>query len=327
MIGSGRASSAVTWVARVRAGVDGGNPAGVVAVAAVAIIPFLYPPVWSVADDTPVLREASMGLAALFEPHASYQILIERAFSLVEGPNPLLIGALASYAVTAAIALFLAWRVNPIVVPALVLAPAYSVYGTLTNAQWILAVYLVAMLVATPPTSTKGRVADAFGLLAAGLTGPFSVFFLPLYVIRARNPVWRWHLFFVGCAAAIQVMTMLSQVRLPAPAHDTLAVMLARDGLPVAIIAVAGLRYPRLALGALYVAVLIPFLGVNATYHMTGELLAGDGQRYFYLPWVVAIGLGLWALDHRRQGERPLRRGLEGDVALNGVLAVPAVAE
>lgn len=304
----------------------GGIPTAVLG--AVAVIALLYPPRWSPWDDAYVLQQAhESGLAVLVKPYASYLIVVQRAVSLVEGPNPVLIGTLACYAAAALVALFLAWRVHPAMVLALVLVPAWSVYNTLSDIQWILAVYLLGMLVASPPTSTKGRMADAFGLLATGLTGPFSVLFLPLYVIRARNPVWRWHLFFVACCASIQVMTMISEGRLLGPEHDMLAVMLARASLPVAIILLAGLRQPlpRVA-GALYVALVVPFLGIIATYETTAGLLAGDGVRYFYLGWVVAIGMVVLALrrhipvDHDDVGVQVAGRARLLPVDLEGLV-------
>lgn len=284
------------------------------AAATVGVVALIYPPRWSPGDDAFVLRQANeLGLAALFTP-LHYLVVVQRAASLLQGPDPVLIGTLACYAAVAVVAVFLAWRVHPAMVLALVLVPAWSVYNTLSDIQWILAVYLLGMLVASPPTSTKGRMADAFGLLACGLTGPFSVLFLPLYAIRARNPVWRWHLFFLGYAAVFQVATMLSVHRAPGPTHDTLAVMLARASLPVGIILLGGLRQPRIRVAAaLSVAVGMAFLGINATYHTTDELLAGAGIRYFYLPWVVAIGMAVLAILEaqarwRRSG-RPSSRG------------------
>ena len=174
------------------------------------IVALAYPPIWSAVDDTGILREANEhGLAALFWESSTYLQLIQRAVSLVEGPDPLMIGALGSYLAVAAVAFFLAWRVHPVAILALILAPAFSVYGTLSNIQWVLAVYMVGMLVATPPTSSLGRMGDAIGLFLCGLTGPFSVLLLPLYAVRAINPVWRWHLIVLASAAALQVAFLL----------------------------------------------------------------------------------------------------------------------
>jgi hypothetical protein len=265
---------------------------------AVGVIAVLYPPVWSTWDDVAILRQADeLGRAALFTQYAGYLIVVHRAISLIEGPNPLLIGALGSYLAAIFVAVFVAWRVHPAAVLALVLAPAYSVYGSLSNIQWILAVYLVAMLVATPPTTKRGRMGDALGLLACGLTGPFSMLLLPLYAVRAVNPVWRWHLFVVAIAAAIQLSTLTGSGRPPVFGHDVIAIMAVRDAVPVMLVLLAALWLPlSRVIGAMYVVILIPLLGIFATIHTTAELLEGAGQRYFYLPWVVGIGMVILTL-------------------------------
>jgi len=229
----------------------------------------------------------------------------QRAVSVVEGPSPLLVGALASYVAVALVAIFLARRVHPAAVLALLLAPAINVYGTLSNIQWVLAVYLVGMLVATPPTSGRGRLGDAIGIFVCGLTGPFSLLLLPLYAVRAINPVWRWHLVVLAIAAAIQIAALTTSFRAPGSDHDTVAIMGARVGLPIILIVIAGSRLRwTWSLGALYVAVLIPVLGINGTGIPTADLVGRMGERYFYLPWVVGIGMAILAaldiLEHAR---------------------------
>ncbi len=273
------------------------------------IVALAYPPIWSAVDDTGILREANEhGLAALFWESSTYLQLIQRAVSLIEGPDPLMIGALGSYLAVAAVAFFLAWRVHPVTILALILAPAFSVYGTLSNIQWVLAVYLVGMLVATPPTSSLGRMGDAIGLFLCGLTGPFSVVLLPLYAVRAINPVWRWHLIVLASAAALQVAFLLLTHRPPGPTQDILGAMVVRDGVPVVAIVLAGWWFSIWrTLGALYVAILIPLFGVLKTMHTTSELFAGEGQRYFYIPWVIAIAMVLIVLSSRLRDPWSLR--------------------
>lgn len=268
-----------------------------IALAAGAILAVTYGPAWSPIDDRQVLQTASeQDVASLFWPYSGYFIVVQRAVAMVELSNPVLIGAIGSYLALVGVALFVEWRIHPALIVALLLAPAFGVYGSLSNISWILAVYLVAMLVATPATSARGRLGDAAGLLACGLTGPFSLFFLPLYVVRARDPRWRMHLLAVAVASACQVVALAMSLALSLvgnrPAHDVLAVFAERAALPLALVAFCSLWLPaRRVAGALYVAALIPLLGIMTTFHTTAELMAGAGQRYFYLPWVVAIGM------------------------------------
>jgi hypothetical protein len=241
-------------------------------------------------------------------------IVVQRVVALVIGLNPFLLGAIATYLAAGVVAAFLAWRIHPLA-PLALFVPLDAVYGTLSNIQWVLAVYLLGMLVATPPTSTRSRLADAVGIVACGLTGPFAILLLPLYAVRALNPVWRWHLLFVAGAAAIQVVVMLSSHRINGPGgNDVLAVMAARIAIPLVVIALMALWLPkRWIAGALYVGLVIPVLGIVTTLHTTPELVAWAGSRYFYLTWVLAIGLGVLAASRLNdRAQRQLARAVEG---------------
>jgi len=283
---------------------------------ATAVVALAYPPIWSIADDTLVLRQAGeRGLAALVWAYSGYLIVAQRAVSLIQTPDPLLIGALGSYAAVFLVALFLAWRVHPAAAIALILAPGYGVYGTLSDIQWVLAVYLLGMLVATPPTSVRGLLGDVIGVFACGLTGPFSIFLLPLYGVRALNPIWHRHLLVLASTAAIQIVSLALTPRHHPPSHDFLLVLAVRDVVPVVLIMFVGWWFSiRRTLGALYVAIVIPTLGVLGTLHTSSELLAGNGQgyfygtRYFYLPWIVALAMVLILLASRLGAHSPLLR-------------------
>ncbi len=291
---------------------------GVLAVFVAVAAAVMHPPLWAVTDDANILGQAT-GPAALFQTYSGYLAVIQRAVSLIEGPDPLLIGALASYVAIGLVAWFLAVRVHPVAVVALVLAPATNVYGTLSDIQWICAVYLIGMLVATPPTSARGRMLDGVGIFLCGLTGPFAILLLPLYAVRAIKPVWRWHLLILGAAAVIQLVALSLTYRPPAPEHDIAAVMLARAALPLVLIALTGLWLPRRwAAGTLYVALAVTVLGIMGTLETTAGLLAGAGERYFYLPWVLAIGMAALAVlqVHDSDGvvlDRRARRAAEAD--------------
>ena len=74
--------------------------------------------------------------------------------------------------------------------PALALAYALvphtgEVLLNLTNIQWSLALVLVLLLIGEDARTGKQRLFDCMVLVLCGLTGPFLVFLLPLFAIRA----------------------------------------------------------------------------------------------------------------------------------------------
>lgn len=268
---------------------------GVVVAIALAL---LHPPIWSPFDDRQILGDVqTFGLSALWIDYAGYLIVVQRALAFIVARDPFLLGALATYLAAGAAAAFLAWRVHPLA-PLALFVPLDAVYGTLSNIQWVLAVYLLGMLVATPPTSPRSRLGDYFGVFLCGLTGPFAIVFLPLYIVRAINPAWRWHLLAIAAAAGFQILVMLNTPRVNGPGdNDIVAVLAARVAIPLAVIALAAIWLPkRWVAGALFVGVLIPVLGIVTTLHTTPELVAWAGSRYFYLTWALAIGLGVLAV-------------------------------
>jgi hypothetical protein len=213
-----------------------------------------------------------------------------------------------------------------------VMLPATGwLYWTLADVQWITGTYLVAMLVATPPTTARGRFGDAIGLLIAGLTGPLSILLLPLYIIRGwRETAWRWHIIWLGFATGVQALMLLVSFRAPAAGLDLgalaevlplRAVALPLAGmhaatlpaLPIALLLLFALaaalwRMPRHVLaGAAYMVILIPLAGLQATRYETASLVDPHrGEQYFYLCGVIFAGLILAALARGRRAALPI---------------------
>jgi hypothetical protein len=76
----------------------------------------------------------------------------------------------------------------------LALPNSLEVNAGITDSQWILALTVYLLLVASVPRTTAGRIFDLSLLLLCGLTGPFCLLLLPiaLYQLwRDRDP-WRW---------------------------------------------------------------------------------------------------------------------------------------
>jgi hypothetical protein len=66
-------------------------------------------------------------------------------------------------------------------------------YGV-TNSQWLVALSAFLLLVASPAKARGFRIVDLLFLALAGLTGPFSLFLLPIAIFlgwKRREP-WRW---------------------------------------------------------------------------------------------------------------------------------------
>jgi hypothetical protein len=66
-------------------------------------------------------------------------------------------------------------------------------YGV-TNSQWLVALSAFLLLVAAPAKTRGIRIAELFFLALAGLTGPFSLFLLPIAIFLAwkRRGPWNW---------------------------------------------------------------------------------------------------------------------------------------
>lgn len=84
------------------------------------------------------------------------------------------------------------------------------IYTTTINLHWFLAIYLGALLLATP-TVGGWRIVDRIGALAA-FSVPAVMFLAPLYLWRRRH-VDRWVLAVVLSGAAAQVASMLLSPR------------------------------------------------------------------------------------------------------------------
>ena len=306
------------------------------------------------------------GLRSLTIPYAGTLVLVQRMIVMVETAVPPamapVIGNAAAILMTALVAGFIAssrlsqfipspaWRAGAAL--AFVMLPATGwLYWTLADVQWITGTYLLAMLVATPPTSARGRFGDAIGVLLAGLTGPLSILLLPLYIVRAiRAPVWRWHVLWLGSAAALQSLALLTSYRAPGAGLDLAALpevfalravviplagvnVLAVAALPVGSILLlalaAAVRRLPLALvgGAAYVAVLIPLAGMQTTQFATASLMDPHrGEQYFYLGAVVLAGLTVAALARGYRSAVPIALVLSFSVIVGArVSAIPAV--
>ncbi|HTM13635.1 MAG TPA: hypothetical protein VL127_12000 [Bryobacteraceae bacterium] len=75
-----------------------------------------------------------------------------------------------------------------------VLPNCREISANITNSQWVMALCLFLVLVASTSRSVVGRTLDISILLLGGLTGPFCLFLLPIALFMAwrQHDRWRW---------------------------------------------------------------------------------------------------------------------------------------
>ena len=202
-----------------------------------------------------------------------------------------------------------------------------------TNVQWLASFFLLQQLVLTRPTSAWQRAGDFTLLIVVGLTGPFSLIYLPLFA-------WRWWrernfdnltvLLVLAACAGVQGW-LLARAGLEIEAHpqpwrlDMLfAVMGSRlaiwpvfgsgiaRALPVPALALLGLLllgafaawvlrpHPRRLLRAqiLVAVVLMTIACLRRMRPDTWETAnLENGDRYFYIARVLLAWLLIWECD------------------------------
>ncbi len=294
------------------------------------------------ADDAGFYQDArTYGPQTMAVTYDAYLASVQRAVALLETTVPPvwapLVGNLIALIITASVAGFLVsdrmsrfipdrrWRL--VLALVFVMLPAVSeVSGTVRDIGWVLAVYLLGLLVATPPRSAVGRLGDALGIFIAGLTGAAAILLWPLFAVRAwRDREWLWHFVCISGAATIQLVLLALIPRNPAALTDwslVPEVMLRRDlvqpltgvygpdlspmmvVLVVAALIAAVWRLPRAWVAAgLAIVVLVPLVSIRSTATPTATLLDArdlfSAGRYFYLTGIVIAGLIVVALARR----------------------------
>lgn len=195
-----------------------------------------------------------------------------------------------------------------------VLLPAsQEMLGTMTDVQWVLAVWMLAMLVATPSPTVAGRVADAGGLFITGLTGPAGLVLWPLFAWRAvRSARWRTPVIALTTANVLQVWALGAGGRVTPAGVDwgivpevlvtrlTMTITGVAGPHPgalltivvVAAVALAIRGLPRWWIPAIGLAIAFPLSGLVSTNTPTATLLeAPIAARYFYLTGAIAVAL------------------------------------
>jgi hypothetical protein len=93
-----------------------------------------------------------------------------------------------------------------------------EVFYNVTNLQWILATILIFLLLSSTPASSVSRAINVVLGFAIGLTGVFSILFLPFFLLswlRERNSYRRSLLIVVVTCACIQTATLATTGTVP----------------------------------------------------------------------------------------------------------------
>jgi hypothetical protein len=156
------------------------------------------PQFWAEDGEIFMKQDDSMGARAILEPYNGYLHVLPRLIAWIASHTadvawwPAIYNGFAFALNVALFARLASPRVVLSAKPWLMLA-FVLVVGTgevlinVTNLQWVVAFFLVLQLFTTPPTTTSQRVGDIAIIGAVGLSGPFPVLMLPLFVWRA----WR----------------------------------------------------------------------------------------------------------------------------------------
>lgn len=170
---------------------------------------FVSPVAW--AEDSEVFFPEAMrlGTASLIEPFNAYHVTLIRVLAWFASLFPISwtaeIYVYGSLVVWLGVAVLLwclrfdlpRWA-HATVVLSLVLVPhGGEIWMNLKNIQWVTAVLLVAIALAHPPRQKRARAFWLLVFVLAAMTGPFVVFFLPVFLMRcwrADDRPWRWTL-------------------------------------------------------------------------------------------------------------------------------------
>lgn len=244
---------------------------------------------------------------------------------------------------------------KPWLILAVVLLPdPREVFLNITNLQWILALGLVALLVADDAKGLPAQAGDAVFTLLCGLSGPFSLLFSPLFVLRAwrrrsraaaavalvvlataaiqagflfwwapvpadSTPVaFHWHL--VPAVIGLRLGTLpffgSSAAHVSSPAALAASGLLVLAGISLLLRPSAAPETGRRMLGLCLALTLIAAL-VRCRAVQPDLLVPENAQRYFFLPQALLLWLLITATPARKAGRLSIRILLLGFALMN----------
>nr|CAA9215272.1 hypothetical protein AVDCRST_MAG63-373 [uncultured Armatimonadetes bacterium] len=182
----------------------------------------LVPQFW--AEDGAVFfaQAREIGLGSLLTPQAGYYNTFTRLAALFGNGVPVPFAPHYYLLVSVGVLLFIVgylfsrrlhFRHPTLMALCLGLVPHDGeVFLTAQASNFYLGLALALFLVSDPPASRWQHVCDVVMIVLAGLTGPFSLIYLPLFVLRAARergaPALKVRAFLVGTAGLLQLVQM-----------------------------------------------------------------------------------------------------------------------
>ncbi len=247
---------------------------------------------------------------------------------------------------------------KPLIALAMVLVPhGFEVFVNLANVQWILAPLLVVLALQDNPQTRFSACIDVCVLVAVGLTGPFVLLLLPILLLRPLLfGVTRFNGFFTGLVLALAVVQLsclwgsdrlaksaaeprhygaigrmvierfaphlFLGEQLPIAAGVPLLMAVVAAGVYLWIGSTSRLRRIEAMLLAATVLCLASMIAVADAPHLFHVF--ANGQRYFYIPYVLIAWFFLLGLGSPQPGVRGLAAIFSGLIAFAGIAHLQA---
>lgn len=287
-----------------------------------------YPQFW--AEDAIVFyaEAESFGVRSLTIPYSGYWHLYPRAIALLGTRVPVrhvprlysaaaLIGAASVIFALIRADLVRRWPLLALLGLAVLAAPfTGELWYILTNTQWVLALLLILACMTRAPATRNGQMAWLLAILAAGLTGPFSLVLWPCALLRLMWRRDRWSAVLAAtlgiCVAATlvpylahsrsgEVASLLQRAVAIAGLVQSRPVVSSAAGAGAALLGwgfVHGCRARDLPLAVCAAAGLLT-LGATAfgTPLAVLAIVPTMGGRYVFLPWVLSSWTMLLLVD------------------------------
>ncbi len=298
---------------------------------------FLNPQFWAEDGTIFFLQQYENGASVIFQPYAGYLHLVPRLVALFAdtffpySEAPLIYNfsslLLTLFVVANVFSPRFKVKPKPLVALAIVLVPLYSneVFLNITNIQWILSFLLIILLLKQKPDSSYGNVAgqfiyDLLLLAFCGLTGPFSIFFMPFFIWRGYRDrdLYSTSLLLTALTTAlVQMLFIISASGQTESSQASLTLELCSLILGIKVFGtlflgkVAAYQVNHYILSVLYLSLVLLLAKVSASddqlirlclglhlvmimavfYRLGGDLAVlvpeGNGARYFYIPHVL----------------------------------------
>ena len=182
---------------------------------------FAHPQMW--AEDAAVywIQQYEFGNIAIFFPYAGYLQLLPRLAAFLAsffpyGWAPTIFGVWSIIVTAWSAATSSAAFVSPwvgLTIGATLLLPPHpggEVFGNITNLQWLTAPTLAVIAGTSPPPGRLRQINQLLFTLIASLSGPFSIFLVPIFAWR----LWHYKDYLTSTIAILAALTQLSVILL-----------------------------------------------------------------------------------------------------------------